>query len=177
MVPFERDGERYTLIDTAGLRRRARVEEAIEKFSVIKALQAIETAHVVVAVMDAHENVAEQDASLLGTAIEQGRALVLAVNKWDNIPTEQREQIRAQVEQRLTFADFAPMHFISARHGSGVGELLVLCEGLRRRDARHEYAGADPGARGRDREPPAAAGERPAHQASLCPPGRPQSAA
>ena len=134
MVPFERDGERYTLIDTAGLRRRARVEEAIEKFSVIKTLQAIETANVVVAVMDAHENVAEQDASLLGMAIEQGKALVLAVNKWDNIPAEQREEIRAQVEQRLKFADFAPIHFISARHGSGVGELL--------RTVREVYAAA-----------------------------------
>jgi GTPase len=134
MVPFERDGERYTLIDTAGLRRRARVEEAIEKFSVIKTLQAIETANVVVAVMDAHENVAEQDASLLGMAIEQGKALVLAVNKWDNIPAEQREEIRGQVEQRLKFADFAPIHFISARHGSGVGELL--------RTVREVYAAA-----------------------------------
>ncbi len=134
MVPFERDGERYTLIDTAGLRRRSRVEEAVEKFSVIKTLQAIETANVVVAVMDAHENVAEQDASLLGMAIEQGKALVLAVNKWDNIPTEQREEIRAQIEQRLRFADFAPIHFISARHGSGVGELL--------RTVREVYAAA-----------------------------------
>ena len=134
MVPFERDGERYTLIDTAGLRRRSRVEEAVEKFSVIKTLQAIETANVVVAVMDAHENVAEQDASLLGMAIEQGKALVLAVNKWDNIPTEQRDEIRAQVQQRLKFADFAPIHFISARHGSGVGELL--------RTVRQVYAAA-----------------------------------
>jgi GTPase len=125
MVPFERDGERYTLIDTAGLRRRARVEEAVEKFSVIKTLQAIETAHVVIAVMDAHENVAEQDASLLGTVIEQGRALVIAINKWDNIPPEQRELIRGQIVQRLAFADFAPLHFISARHGSGVGELIA----------------------------------------------------
>jgi GTP-binding protein len=124
MVPFERDGEHYTLIDTAGLRRRARVEEAVEKFSVIKALQAIESAHVVVAVVDAHDNVVEQDASLLGAVIEQGRALVLAVNKWDNIPPEQRDLIRAQIEQRLTFAEFAPVHFISARHGSGVGELF-----------------------------------------------------
>ena len=176
MVPFERDGERYTLIDTAGLRRRARVEEAVEKFSVIKTLQAIETAHVVVAVMDAHENVAEQDASLLGMVIEQGRALVLAVNKWDNIPAEQRDLIRAQVEQRLKFADFAPLHFISARHGSGVGELLRRCASIRGGDPRHEYAGADAGARGRHREPPTAAGERPAHQASLRPSGRPQSA-
>jgi GTP-binding protein len=125
LVPFEREGERYTLIDTAGVRRRARVDDAIEKFSVIKTLQAIETAHVVVAVMDAQDTVAEQDASLLGTVIEQGRALVIAINKWDNIPTEQRDLIRQQIEQRISFADFAPLHFISARHGSGVGELFA----------------------------------------------------
>jgi GTPase len=124
LVPFERDGEHYTLIDTAGVRRRAKVEDAVEKFSVIKTLQAIESAHVVVAVMDAQDNVAEQDASLLGTVIEQGRALVVAINKWDNIPTEQRDLIRQQIEQRIPFADFAPLHFISARHGSGVGELF-----------------------------------------------------
>src|SRR5271157_3001856 len=125
LVPFERDGERYTLIDTAGVRRRARVEETVEKFSVIKTLQAIESAHVVVVVMDAHDAVAEQDASLLGAVIDRGRALVLAINKWDNIPGEQRDLIRSQVEQRLQFADFAPLHFVSARHGSGVGELFA----------------------------------------------------
>lgn len=124
MVPFERDGVRYTLIDTAGVRRRARVEEAVERFSVIKTLQAIERAHVVVVVMDAHDSVAEQDATLLGTVLEQGRALVLAVNKWDNVPPEQRDLIREQIELRLKFADFAPLHFISARHGTGVGELI-----------------------------------------------------
>jgi GTP-binding protein len=125
LVPFERDGERYTLIDTAGLRRRAKVDTAIEKFSVIKTLQAIETAHVVIVVMDAQDTVAEQDASLLGTVIEQGRALIVAINKWDNIPTEQRDLIRQQIELRIPFADFAPLHFISARHGSGVGELFA----------------------------------------------------
>jgi GTP-binding protein len=124
LVPFERDGERYTLIDTAGVRRKSRVDETIEKFSIIKTLQAIESAHVVVVVMDAKDNVAVQDASLLGTVIEQGRALILAVNKWDNIPTEQRDLIRQQVEMQLEFANFAPLHFISARHGSGVGELF-----------------------------------------------------
>ena len=134
MVPFERDGEQYTLIDTAGVRRRARVEQAVEKFSVIKTLQAIESAHVVVVVVDAHDSVAEQDASLLGTVIEQGRALVIAVNKWDNIPTEQRDLIRQQIEQRMSFADFAALHFISARHGSGVGELFA--------SVRHAYAAA-----------------------------------
>jgi GTP-binding protein len=125
LVPFERDGERYTLIDTAGVRRRARIDDAIEKFSVIKALQAIESAHVVIAVMDAQDTVAEQDASLLGTVIEQGRALIVAINKWDNILPEQRDLIRQQIEQRIPFADFAPLHFISARHGSGVGELFT----------------------------------------------------
>ena len=124
LIPFERDGERYTLIDTAGVRRRSRVDDKVEKFSVIKTLQASETAHVVVVVMDAQDVVAEQDASLLGTVIEQGRALVIAINKWDNIPTEQRDLIRQQIELRIPFADFAPLHFISARHGSGVGELF-----------------------------------------------------
>src|ERR1700690_894845 len=108
LVPFERDGERYTLIDTAGVRRRSRVEEVVEIFSVIKTLPAIESAHVVVVVMDAQDTVAEQDASLLGTVIEQGRALVIAVNKWDNVATEQRDLIRGQIMQRLEFADFAP---------------------------------------------------------------------
>lgn len=99
-VPFERDGRRYTLIDTAGVRRRARVEEAIEKFSVIKALQAIDSANVVIGVIDAHDTVAEQDASLFGMVAERGRALLIAVNKWDGIPPDKRDEIRAG----LTFA-------------------------------------------------------------------------
>ena len=89
-VPFERDGQNYTLIDTAGVRRRARVSETIEKFSIVKTLQAIEDAHVVIGVLDAHDTVAEQDASLLGLVVEQGRALVIAVNKWDGIAPDQR---------------------------------------------------------------------------------------
>jgi GTP-binding protein len=123
-VPFERDGERYTLIDTAGVRRRARVNEAVEKFSVVKTLQAIEDANVVVGVLDAHESIAEQDASLLGLVAERGRALVIAVNKWDGIPPDQRAAIRDGLDLRLDFLGFAPVHFISARHGTGVGELL-----------------------------------------------------
>ncbi len=123
-VPFERDGVRYTLIDTAGVRRRARVSEAVEKFSIVKTLQAIEDANVVVGVLDAHDSVAEQDASLLGLVAERGRALVIAVNKWDGIPPDQREAIRDGVDLRLDFLTFAPVHFISARHGTGVGELL-----------------------------------------------------
>ena len=123
-VPFERDGHRYTLIDTAGVRRRARVSEAIEKFSVIKALQAVESAHVVIGVIDAHDTVAEQDASLLGMVAERGRALVIAVNKWDNIPPDKRQEIRTGLDLRLPFLEFAPLHFISALHGTGVGHLL-----------------------------------------------------
>jgi len=123
-VPFERDGHRYLLIDTAGVRRRARVEEAIEKFSIVKALQAVDSANVVIGVIDAQDTVAEQDASLFGLVAERGRALVIAVNKWDGIPADKRDEIRAGLDLRLPFLDFAPIHFISALHGSGVGELM-----------------------------------------------------
>jgi GTP-binding protein len=123
-VPFERDGRKYTLIDTAGVRRRARVEEAVEKFSVIKALQAVDSANVVIGVIDAHDTVAEQDASLFGLVAQRGRALVIAVNKWDGIPQDKREEIRTGLDLRLPFLDFAPIHFISALHGTGVGELM-----------------------------------------------------
>jgi GTP-binding protein len=123
-VPFEREGRKYTLIDTAGVRRRARVEEAIEKFSVIKALQAVDSAHVVIGVIDAHDTVAEQDASLFGMVAERGRALLIAVNKWDGIPMDKREEIRTGLDLRLPFLEFAPIHFISALHGTGVGELI-----------------------------------------------------
>jgi GTP-binding protein len=123
-VPFERDGRKYTLIDTAGVRRRARVGEGVEKFSVIKALQAVDSANVVIGVIDAHDTVAEQDASLFGLVAERGRALLIAVNKWDGIPSDKRDEIRAGLDLRLPFLDFAPIHFISALHGTGVGELL-----------------------------------------------------
>lgn len=124
LVPFERDGRRFALIDTAGMRRRARVADVVERASVAKTLQAIEEAHVVILVLDAHDTVAEQDASVLGIALERGRALIIAVNKWDGIPTDQREQIHRQLALRLDFVPFAPLHFISARHGTGVGELV-----------------------------------------------------
>ncbi len=123
-IPFERDEQAYTLIDTAGVRRRAKVNEAIEKFSVIKTLQAISDAHVVVLVIDAHEAVTEQDATLLGYAIEAGRGLVVAINKWDGLDKEQRERIRHELELRFPYLDFARKHFISALHGSGVGDLF-----------------------------------------------------
>jgi GTP-binding protein len=123
-VPFERDGREYTLIDTAGVRRRARVEEAIEKFSVIKALQAVDSAHVVIGVIDAHDTVAEQDATLFGMVAERGRALVIAVNKWDGIPPAKRDEIRNGLDLRLPFLEFAPVFFISALHGTAVGDLM-----------------------------------------------------
>ncbi|MFZ1904296.1 MAG: ribosome biogenesis GTPase Der [Steroidobacteraceae bacterium] len=123
-VPFERDGRSFLLIDTAGLRRRARVTDVVERASVAKTLQAIDAAHVVILVLDAHDTVAEQDASVLGLALERGRALIIAVNKWDGIPQDQRAEIRRQLALRLDFVPFAPLHFISARHGTGVGELL-----------------------------------------------------
>ncbi len=124
LVPFRRDERDFLLIDTAGLRRRARIEDAVERVSVAKTLQAIDEAHVVVLVVDAHDTVAEQDASVLGIALQRGRALLVAVNKWDGIPTEQREEIRRGLALRLDFAPFVPLHFISARHGTGVGELM-----------------------------------------------------
>lgn len=123
-VAFERDGQAYTLIDTAGVRRRARIDETVEKFSVVKSLQAIDEANVVIGVIDAHDTVAEQDASLLGIVAEQGRALIIAVNKWDGIAPDQREAIRDGLDLRLDFLTFAPVHFISARHGTGVGEMM-----------------------------------------------------
>jgi GTP-binding protein len=123
-LPFERDGQQYTLIDTAGVRRRGRINEAIEKFSVIKSLQAIEDAHVVLMLLDASEGVTEQDASLIGFITEAGRALVIAINKWDGLSADQREKVKRELDLKLPFINFAKQHFISALHGSGVGDLF-----------------------------------------------------
>jgi GTP-binding protein len=127
-VPFERNDRKYVLIDTAGIRRRARVSEAIEKFSIVKALQAIEQAHVVIGVIDATEGVTEQDVSLLGLVVERGRALVVVTNKWDGLSAEQRKQVRDDLERRLPFLDFAERITISALHGTAVGDLLPAVE-------------------------------------------------
>jgi GTP-binding protein len=124
-IPFERDGEEYTLIDTAGVRRRSKVSEAIEKFSVIKTLQAINDANVAILVLDAQgDEVSEQDATLAGHIVESGTALVVAANKWDGLDDERRQRFRDQLERRLPFLDFAERYFISALHGSGVGNLF-----------------------------------------------------
>mgnify|MGYP001567656999 FL=1 len=123
-VPLERHGASYVLIDTAGVRRRARIDDVLEKFSVVKTLQAIDEANVVIMVLDAHAGVADQDAGLAGYALEQGRAMVVAVNKWDLLETEQRERFRWELDRKLGFLDFARIHFISALTGKGVGELF-----------------------------------------------------
>ncbi len=123
-VPFERDGQPYVLVDTAGVRRKARVHEAIEKFSIVKSLQAMESADVVIALLDAREGVTEQDVSLMGLIVERGRALVVAANKWDGLSDDQRRQVREDLDRRLPFLDFAERLFISALHGTAVGDLL-----------------------------------------------------
>jgi GTP-binding protein len=123
-VALERDGKRYTLIDTAGVRRRARVEEAVEKFSVIKTLQSIAAANVAVMLLDAHEGVSEQDATLIGHVLDEGRALVVAVNKWDGLSTYEREQCVSSLSRKLDFVAFAKHVYISALHGSGLAELM-----------------------------------------------------
>jgi len=123
-VDFERDGKPYILIDTAGVRRRGKVFETVEKFSVIKTLQAIEDANVVVLVLDAHENISDQDAHLAGFILEAGRALVVAINKWDGISPEQREDVKRDIGRKLAFLDFARFNYISALKVKGLENLL-----------------------------------------------------
>lgn len=122
-IPFTRRDQRYTLIDTAGVRRRSKIEDAIEKFSVIKSLQALERAHVVVMVFDARDGITEQDMRLLGWILESGRGLVLAFNKWDGMSEYERERVKQAIDRRLAFVDFARRYLISALHGTGVGDL------------------------------------------------------
>lgn len=122
-IPYDRHGEKYTLIDTAGIRKRGKVTEKVEKFSIIKTLAAIDDAHVVILLVDAREGIVEQDLHLLGHVLDAGRALVIAVNKWDGTDLEQKEKVKRELDRRLVFVDFAATHFISALHGSGVGKL------------------------------------------------------
>ena len=122
-IPYERHDKPYTLIDTAGVRRRGKVFEAIEKFSVIKTLQAIQDANVVIFVVDARDGIVEQDLHLLGFVLDAGRALVIAVNKWDGMDEREKDYVKIELQRRLIFTQFADLHFISALHGSGVGLL------------------------------------------------------
>ncbi|MEE9575526.1 MAG: ribosome biogenesis GTPase Der, partial [Gammaproteobacteria bacterium] len=115
-IPFERDGTPYTLIDTAGIRRRSKIDDAIEKFSVVKALQAIDNTQIVILVLDAHEAITEQDATLLGLIVNSGKALIIAINKWDGLELSHKNRIKAQLDRKLGFIDYACIHFISALH-------------------------------------------------------------
>lgn len=123
-IPFERGEQKYTLVDTAGIRRRSRVDEKIEKFSVIKTLQAIKESNVCLMLIDATEGLTDQDMHLLGFIIESGRALVILINKWDGLAEEHKEHVRETLQRRLQFANFAKIKYISALHGSGVGLLF-----------------------------------------------------
>ena len=123
-IPFERDGKHYVLIDTAGIRRRGKVFEAIEKFSVVKTLQAISEANVVLLLLDAQQDISEQDAHIAGFVLESGRALVVGVNKWDGLVSERRDEIKIDIERKLNFLSFAKFHFISALKATGVDQLM-----------------------------------------------------
>jgi len=123
-IPYERDGEKYTLIDTAGVRRRKNIKESVEKFSIIKALQAIQDANVVVLVLDARDGVVEQDLHMLSFVLNAGRSLVIAVNKWDGMDQDDKQQVKVELDRRMDFLfDWADVKFISAKHGTGVGDI------------------------------------------------------
>ncbi len=127
-IPFERDGKKYTFIDTAGIRRKRAVHEVIEKFSIIKSMQAIERANVVIIMIDARTEIADQDLHLIGYALEAGRALVLVINKWDGLDDYQKQLIHKGLDKQLPFVRFAETFFISALHGSGVGKLYAAID-------------------------------------------------
>lgn len=125
-IPYERDGEKYTLIDTAGVRRRKNIKESVEKFSIVKALQAIQDANVVVLVLDARDGVVEQDLHMLSFVLNAGRSLVIAVNKWDGMTQDDKDQVKVELDRRMDFLfDWADVKFISAKHGSGVGDIYT----------------------------------------------------
>jgi GTP-binding protein len=128
-IPMQRDAREYVLIDTAGVRRRGKIIDKVEKFSVIQTLKAIEDANVCLLVIDARMGISDQDLSLLGFILNAGRALVLAVNKWDGLDPDVKNEIKRELDRRLGFIDFANVHFISALHGTGVGHLYESVEG------------------------------------------------
>ncbi|NVK37494.1 MAG: ribosome biogenesis GTPase Der [Gammaproteobacteria bacterium] len=127
-IPYERHDKQYTLIDTAGVRRRKNISQAVEKFSIVKTLQAIQDSNVCILVIDARDGIVEQDLTMLSFVLNAGKALVIALNKWDGMDTEQKDFVKKELERRLTFADWADMHFISAKHGTGVGNLYDSVE-------------------------------------------------
>ncbi|MEO1940698.1 MAG: ribosome biogenesis GTPase Der, partial [Candidatus Thioglobus sp.] len=124
-IPYERRGQKYTLIDTAGIRRKRSTHEKIEIFSIIKAIDALDRSHVVVLVLDAREGVTEQDATLLGMISDKGRALLIVINKWDGLDEYQKSEVKRKLDVKLSFVNYASVHYISALHGSGVGKLFA----------------------------------------------------
>ncbi|GJM14463.1 MAG: GTPase Der [Pseudohongiella sp.] len=127
-IPYERHGKNYTLIDTAGIRKRGKTKETVEKFSVVKSLQAIQDANVVVLMVDARTGIVEQDLHLLGYVLDAGRGLVIAINKWDGMEQGEKDYVKTEIRRRFTFVDFAKIHFISALHGTGVGDIYKSVE-------------------------------------------------
>ncbi len=123
-VPFSHEDRDFILVDTAGIRRKARVDEMIERFSIVKSLQALEEADAVLLLIDARSSLTDQDVSLIGLVLERGRALAIGINKWDRLPTDQREKVKSDLERKLPFLDFADVHFISALHGTAIYDLL-----------------------------------------------------
>jgi GTP-binding protein len=123
-IPFERDGRRYSLIDTAGIRKRGKVFEAIEKFSVVKTLQSISEANVVILLLDAQQDISEQDAHIAGFILESGRALVVGINKWDGLTSDRRDEIKVDLDRKLSFLSFAKFHFISALKSTGIAQMM-----------------------------------------------------
>jgi GTPase len=137
LVQCERDDRRFVLIDTAGIRRRARVSEAIEKFSIVQSLQAIEDAGAVIALLDARAGITDQDMHLIGLAAERGRALVVGINKWDGLTGGERREVEREIDRKLDFVPYASIHYISALHGSGIAEVITAALKA------HEWAGAE----------------------------------
>jgi GTP-binding protein len=127
-IDYERDSKKYTIIDTAGIRRRKNISLSVEKFSIVKTLQSVDDANVVVLLIDAQEGLVDQDMHLMGSAIDAGRALVVAINKWDGLEADNKDWIKSELKRRLRFVDFADVHFISALHGTGVGHLYESIE-------------------------------------------------
>jgi GTP-binding protein len=128
-IPFERDGRRYSLIDTAGIRKRGKVFEAIEKFSVVKTLQSISEANVVILLLDAQQDISEQDAHIAGFILESGRALVVGINKWDGLTSDRRDEIKIDLDRKLSFLSFAKFHFISALKSTGIAQMMKSVDG------------------------------------------------
>ena len=177
VVPFERGGRRFDLIDTAGLRRRGKVFEAVEKFSVVKTLQAIAEADVVLLLLDATQGVTDQDAHIAGYILESGRAVVVAVNKWDAVDAYAKETLQRSIEQRLPFLKFAPVLNISAKKRQGFAPVWnAIADGARVGDAQDADAGADPPAPGGGPAPDAQARRCVPAEAALRAPGRHEAA-